>query len=171
MAPSPAPTQGGAAAAVVAEAEQQPQQEEGSSKPPPAGRYQARHPFVAGALTGGIEILITFPFEFIKVSGRLWCALALVCLGCLSRRRSPIPAQCRGRQSHPTTNPPPKKQKQKQVQLQLQHQYKLSQAFINPFDCALYTIRTKGPLGLYKGLTPWIVFAFPRHVRDVCVRE
>lgn len=34
----------------------------------PAARYIARHPFAAGALTGGIEILITFPFEFIKVS-------------------------------------------------------------------------------------------------------
>lgn len=49
------------------------------------------------------------------------------------------------------------------MQLQLKHHYKLN-AFSNPVDCALYTMRTKGPLGLYKGLTPWIVFAFPRWV-------
>lgn len=29
-------------------------------------------------------------------------------------------------------------------------------------DCVRYTLRTKGPSGLYKGLTPWLVFAFPR---------
>lgn len=57
---------------------------------------------------------------------------------------------------HPHPSPP-----NHQVQLQLKHHYKLN-AFSNPVDCALYTVRTKGPLGLYKGLTPWIVFAFPR---------
>lgn len=63
----------------------------------------------------------------------------------------------------PTTPPtPPHKTTQTQVQLQLKHHYKLHDAFSNPVDCALYTVRTKGPLGLYKGLTPWIVFAFPR---------
>lgn len=57
--------------------------------------------------------------------------------------------------STPTTHP-------QQVQLQLKHHYQQKNAFSNPVDCALYTVRTKGPLGLYKGLTPWIVFAFPR---------
>jgi hypothetical protein len=61
--------------------------------------------------------------------------------------------------THPTTQPP-----NQQVQLQLKHHYKLQNAFSNPVDCALYTVRSKGALGLYKGLTPWIVFAFPRHV-------
>ena len=80
---------------------------------PPPQRYVSTHPFIAGALTGGLEILITFPLEFIK------------------------------------------------VQLQLKHHYQLS-AFSGPVDCALYTMRTKGPLGLYKGLSPWLIFAFPR---------
>ncbi len=79
--------------------------------PPPT--YRPQHPFVAGGLTGGLEILVTFPMEFVK------------------------------------------------CQLQLKHHYQLN-AFSGPVDCVFYTLRTKGPLGLYKGLSPWLVFAFPR---------
>jgi hypothetical protein len=48
-----------------------------------------------------------------------------------------------------------------QVQLQLRHQYHLN-GFTGPVDCVLYTFREKGPLGLYRGLSPWLLFAFPR---------
>ncbi|EWM23146.1 tricarboxylate transport mitochondrial-like protein [Nannochloropsis gaditana] len=44
---------------------------------------------------------------------------------------------------------------------QLKQHYALN-AFTGPLDCVRFTLRTKGPLGLYKGLTPWLVFAFPR---------
>lgn len=50
-----------------------------------------------------------------------------------------------------------------QVQLQLQHLYKQSE-FGGPVECALYTVRHKGATGLYKGLTPWLVFALPRYI-------
>jgi hypothetical protein len=46
-------------------------------------------------------------------------------------------------------------------QCQLKQHYHLN-AFSGPVDCVRYTLRTKGPSGLYKGLTPWLVFAFPR---------
>ena len=38
-----------------------------SSRPPPA-RKRARHPFLSGGLSGGLEIVITYPLEFIKNS-------------------------------------------------------------------------------------------------------
>lgn len=47
------------------------------------------------------------------------------------------------------------------LQCQLKQHYALN-AFTGPLDCVRFTLRTKGPLGLYKGLTPWLVFAFPR---------
>eukprot|EP00961_Rhodomonas_salina_P110905 1492421-Rhodomonas_salina.1 len=37
----------------------------------PGRRYQPKHPFVAGAITGGIEILITYPLEYTKCQMQL----------------------------------------------------------------------------------------------------
>lgn len=36
-----------------------------------------------------------------------------------------------------------------------------------PLDCAIRTIRQKGPKGLYVGLSPWITFALPRCLLDI----
>ncbi|GAB5035288.1 tricarboxylate transport mitochondrial [Nannochloropsis oceanica] len=47
------------------------------------------------------------------------------------------------------------------TQCQLKQHYQLKK-FTGPLDCVRYTLRTKGPFGLYKGLMPWLVFAFPR---------
>lgn len=47
------------------------------------------------------------------------------------------------------------------LQCQLKEHYQLKD-FTGPVDCVRYTLRTKGVSGLYKGLMPWLVFAFPR---------
>jgi len=60
---------------------------------------------------------------------------------------------------HPYAFPPPFPHLL--LQCQLKQHYQLN-AFSGPVDCVRYTLRTKGPSGLYKGLTPWLVFAFPR---------
>ncbi|CAM9264696.1 unnamed protein product [Discosporangium mesarthrocarpum] len=82
------------------------------------GRYRPQHPALAGAMTGGIEICITFPLEFVKVQLQLQNVSG------------------NSLQGHPS--------------------------FKGPIHCAASTFRQNGVCGLYAGLSPWLIFAFPR---------
>lgn len=82
------------------------------------GRYVPRNPLLAGGITGGIEICLTYPLEYAK------CQLQL--------------AQLAAGADAPAHRPG---------------------GLLRVFK---ETIRTRGLTGLYSGLTPWLLFSFPR---------
>ena len=51
-----------------------------------------------------------------------------------------------------------------QTQLQQHHAHDSAPRFRGTGQCFKETLRRKGPLGFYKGLTPWLVCAVPRNV-------
>lgn len=95
----------------------------------------ARYPIIAGALAGGIEICITYPLESIKVP-------AITRRQCCSGPGTPI-----------TLSRPPL-----QAQMQL-HESIARQGILR---CGQSTVVNHGVAGLYRGLSSWLVFAFPK---------
>jgi solute carrier family 25 citrate transporter 1 len=88
------------------------------------------HPATAGWITGSLEIVVTYPLEYVK------------------------------------------------TQLQLQQQasalYAGADRYRGAADCFTRTLRERGPLGLYRGGSAWIIFAGPRSatrfaVFDACM--
>lgn len=73
------------------------------------GQQPPRHPFVAGAVAGGIEAVITYPFEYTKAQLQLGTAPYRTIRGCFA-----------------------------------------------------HTVREFGWRGMYRGMSPWLVFAFPK---------
>ena len=103
----------------------------------------------------GIEICLTFPCEFTKTQVRVLLRIKAFLLPSLLL----LPSSCSPSHSTPLCLLPAFPHLL--LQCQLKQHYQLN-AFSGPVDCVRYTLRTKGPSGLYKGLTPWLVFAFPR---------
>ena len=83
-----------------------------STKAQASARYQPRYPWAAASCAGVVEILITFPLEYLKTQTQLMAS---------------------------TTK-------------------------ISPRECFAETMKSKGFVGLYKGLSPWLYFAVPRCV-------
>lgn len=89
-------------------------------------RYIPQHPLLAGGITGGIEICITYPLEYAK------CQLQLEQLGRsvhAGKSAKDLPA------------------------------HRPERGLLGVFKD---TVRTRGFTGLYSGLSPWLLFSFPR---------
>ena len=93
-------------------------------------RYKPKHPLLAGGITGGIEICITFPLEYAK------CQLQLA-------EMSKVERPANHRISEATAG----------------HRRHLSSGLLGVFRD---TVRSRGVIGLYSGLSPWLMFSFPR---------
>ena len=77
-----------------------------------------KRPATAGWITGSLEILVTYPLEFVKT--------------------------------------------QLQLQQQASAMYAGADRYRGASDCFFRTLRERGPLGLYRGGSAWIIFAGPR---------
>ena len=96
-----------------------------SSGPAGQQRYRPKHPMIAGAITGGIEICLTYPLEYAK------CQLQLAELA-----RGPA-AHGAGRAAGSAG---------------------AGSAGASLLGVVRDTVRARGPLGLYSGLSPWYAY-------------
>ncbi len=95
-------------------------------------RYVPKYPLLAGALTGGFEIIVTYPIEHVKVQQQLLDQAPAVARA--GAARAPVHGE-------------------------------------SPLAITRSIVQKHGALGLYRGLSPWLFFAFPRGATRFSVYE
>ena len=95
-------------------------------------RYVPKYPLLAGALTGGFEIIVTYPIEHVKVQQQLL-------------DQAPAAARAGAAAAHVHGE--------------------------SPLAITRSIVQKHGALGLYRGLSPWLFFAFPRGATRFSVYE
>lgn len=119
--------------------------EHGSQPPPPPSRsqtvYNACKPIIAGAITGAIETFVTYPTEYVKTHLQLQGNAAKV------KAKSMMMDGASTAAASSSTHA---------VAVDAHVVYN------GMLDCYMKTIRARGVLGLYQGMTPVLVGAIPK---------